>query len=218
MKLKTEFINGYAVLVDESADFSIPAYGVGVHNTIQWVTNKDSHRNKVIAAQKELNLDVPILPNYKEWESKIKAKELLLEKGIKDTLFLNNEWVKGGLSDLMIEYSNSKAKYTEEDLYNFSLEYAEYRLKCKESNVINPSLSKEYLANPFKVKNRISLQKLPKYIEIEQMLQVRHGVDWYDLPNQKEGREIDGIYRKIPKLTTNSEGKQQVIIKEVIYE
>ena len=39
-----------------------------------------------------------------------------------------------------------------------------------------------------------------KSVEVTKMLQVRHGVAWYDLPNQKEGRELEGIYRKVYKI------------------
>lgn len=41
-------------------------------------------------------------------------------------------------------------------------------------------------------------------VEIEMLLQTRHGTKWYDLPEQKQGNEIDGIYRFIPKLTNHS--------------
>ena len=37
------------------------------------------------------------------------------------------------------------------------------------------------------------------YVETKNMLQTRWGSDWIDLPNQNEGREPDGIYRKIYK-------------------
>jgi len=39
-----------------------------------------------------------------------------------------------------------------------------------------------------------------EFVDVEKMLQTRHGIDWYDLPNQKEGREVDGIYRITYKL------------------
>lgn len=35
---------------------------------------------------------------------------------------------------------------------------------------------------------------------LDYMLQKRWGDEWHDLPNQKEGREIDGIYRKVPRI------------------
>lgn len=38
------------------------------------------------------------------------------------------------------------------------------------------------------------------YVKTEKMLQTRWGTEWIDLPNQKEGRENDGIYRFIFKL------------------
>ena len=37
-------------------------------------------------------------------------------------------------------------------------------------------------------------------VEVEEMLQKRWGVEWFDFPNQKEGREPDGIYRTIYKI------------------
>lgn len=38
------------------------------------------------------------------------------------------------------------------------------------------------------------------YLEVTKMLQVRYGVEWYDLPNQVEGGDSEGIYRTIYKL------------------
>lgn len=40
-------------------------------------------------------------------------------------------------------------------------------------------------------------------IEIETQLQVRHGIEWHDLPNQDSGNDPEGIYRRIPKITDN---------------
>lgn len=37
-------------------------------------------------------------------------------------------------------------------------------------------------------------------VEIGKILQVRHGVSWYDLPNQKQGNESESIYRTIHKI------------------
>ena len=37
------------------------------------------------------------------------------------------------------------------------------------------------------------------FVETKNMLQTKWGIDWHDLPNQDEGREPDGIYRKIYK-------------------
>lgn len=37
-------------------------------------------------------------------------------------------------------------------------------------------------------------------VNIKNILQTRWGTEWHDLPNQSEGREPDGIYRKIYKI------------------
>lgn len=49
-----------------------------------------------------------------------------------------------------------------------------------------------------------SLQQTEWNVEIEMMLQVRHGVEWHDLPNQNSGNDPEGIYQHVPKL--DSEG------------
>ena len=46
-------------------------------------------------------------------------------------------------------------------------------------------------------------------VEVTKTLQVRHGVTWYDLPNQKEGREFEGIYRKVYKIIIPKEELKQ---------
>lgn len=39
------------------------------------------------------------------------------------------------------------------------------------------------------------------YVDVEYMLQMRHGTEWHDLPNQKSGNDPEGIYQRILKLT-----------------
>lgn len=46
-------------------------------------------------------------------------------------------------------------------------------------------------------------------VEIQTMLQLRHGVDWYDLPNQTSGRDPEGIYRTILKAVIPSKINQK---------
>lgn len=48
-------------------------------------------------------------------------------------------------------------------------------------------------------------------VEVTKMLQVRHGVAWYDLPNQKEGGELEGIYRKVYKITIPKEEEFELV-------
>lgn len=43
------------------------------------------------------------------------AEETLKSKGIKDTLFIDSEWVKGGLSELMKEHTQEKLKEREDE-------------------------------------------------------------------------------------------------------
>lgn len=39
-----------------------------------------------------------------------------------------------------------------------------------------------------------------EYVDVQKMLQKRWGTEWYDLPNQIEGREPEGIYRNIYRI------------------
>lgn len=44
-----------------------------------------------------------------------------------------------------------------------------------------------------------NLEKTP--VEVEFMLQMRHGTEWYNLPNQKSGNDREGIYQRVLVLT-----------------
>lgn len=57
-----------------------------------------------------------------------------------------------------------------------------------------------------------------EFVQTDKILQTRHGVNWYDLPNQKTGNEADGIYRFyykiiIPKQESNQD--YTALLKEV---
>lgn len=56
-----------------------------------------------------------------------------------------------------------------------------------------------------------SLQKLPKYIVVESEIV-------QNFNNHGTGEIFQNDMKEQPKLITNSEGKQEVIIKELIYE
>ncbi len=43
---------------------------------------------------------------------------------------------------------------------------------------------------------------------IKDILQVRHGDKWYDLPNQKSGRELEGIYQTVQVACLIEDDKQ----------
>jgi hypothetical protein len=53
-----------------------------------------------------------------------------------------------------------------------------------------------------------------EFVELTKMLQVRHGVEWHDLPNQQEGREPDGIYQKIYRVVIPQEESKQETLEE----
>lgn len=70
MKLKYLNINGHGVLVDESTEI-LPCKPSNVclaHKTKPCDKCNRYQGFKIIFAEKELNLNVPILPDWKEWE------------------------------------------------------------------------------------------------------------------------------------------------------
>ena len=49
-----------------------------------------------------------------------------------------------------------------------------------------------------------------EFVQTDKILQTRHGVNWYDLPNQKTGNEVDGIYRFYYKIIIPKEEPKQI--------
>ena len=80
MKLKYININGHGVLVDEISEIKEENWYVFISSKmksipliLKWgndpIEEGDTNtRNKIIFAEKELNLDVPILPNWRDTE------------------------------------------------------------------------------------------------------------------------------------------------------
>lgn len=65
-----------------------------------------------------------------------------------------------------------------------------------------PQPSKEFIEAYIKAYNtRNSIKEV--MVEYNEMLQVRHGVEWYDLPNQTQGNDINNIYQKVLRLKIN---------------
>jgi hypothetical protein len=206
MKLKYLNINGHGVLVDESVkikegDTVFDNYA-GIHN-IQKVRTcdldsmhyKNGNWNKIIFAEKELNLNVPILPNWREWEVEQEAKQY----SIKRHKVLNYELEFAFLAG----YNHNKAKYTEEDLRK-AIEIAKNSMgvdNCGEVCYSNKSTDSIIQ----------SLQKVPKYIVMESIF-CSKDEEILRRPHTKNDLE------EKPKLITNSEGKQEGIIKEIIYD
>ncbi|HMT01786.1 MAG TPA: hypothetical protein PKD00_00510 [Burkholderiales bacterium] len=187
MTLRYIDINGFGVLVDESAetkqgDLCYAILSKQIFENINPNLNSPD-KCKIVFAEKELNLDsVPILPNWREFNNQ-EVFRLATEFAIKE---------KGNPKDLTLGfitgYNHNKAKYTEEDL--------EIAFGLGAANNAN--------GKPSFKEVKQSLQKIPKYIVMESELNL----------NGKNGLERASF---IPKLIINSEGKQEGIIKEIIY-
>ncbi|HMT03721.1 MAG TPA: hypothetical protein PKD00_10580, partial [Burkholderiales bacterium] len=100
MTLKYIDINGRGVLVDESAEIKEEIcirYVQDIPYVMKYDKGIDHKQYPIICAEKELNLDVPILPNWREWEVKqLAIKDL--ENYFGSNLELNEKgklWVEG---------------------------------------------------------------------------------------------------------------------------
>ena len=216
MKLKYIDINGYGVLVYESAEIKKGEKFCHLWYKDEWthdvrdkpiVSTADNHTNdvknrkhylgKILFAEKELNLAVPVLSNWREWEIEQWINETTKNLKDKNNIIISKICLKAG-------YNYNKAKYTEEDLINFVVD------SLPKLKLLNTSQADDYGNNISLVKKMIqSLQKVPKYIE----LVVRDISD----KGWQGGEWSSHIPNYQPKLITNSEGKQECIIKEIIY-
>ncbi len=199
MKLKPININGYLVLVDESAEINDGDVFIAIDSSIQkkkptWEELPSD--KKIIFAEKELNLDVPILPNWRDFEQYNigSSKRSILNKEGKGVALLSKEIQK--YSQAVCDCLNNKAKYTEEDLKQ-AARYGQAGW------------------DPNKVLNVINVQKVPKYIVMEDEEKccglLRDCIRGNDL--QYVCRLCSARCNFQPKLNTNSEG----IIKEIIW-
>lgn len=208
MKLKYIEINGYGVLVDESADINIKDFcydkdsntifqvieqkltGIVRSNTCTFVEDAVS---KIIFAEKELNIDVPILPNWREWEVEQMIIKQIQELSKKHFFSLGTliSWGEG----FRVGYNHKKSKYTIKDLRNaFRLGHDVEREDCSENF--------EKFIN--------SLERKPKYIVMENERDYEKNREFY-------GSLHFNTNILQPKLITNSEGEQEGVIKEIIY-
>ena len=223
MKYKYFEVNGYGVLGDSSAIINEGDYfyvktdriygGTGIKKSLGngegcWKHNiltadsdekgyHKSHCIKIVFAEKELNLDLPILPNWKEWEI-----EQLATRFFEDLEKINNvpkdyfkfpsnrnlvdKWITG--------YKANTAKYTKEDLKEAWELGAAYG--TAEDNILPEAIE----AQKDFIKYR---HKIPTYIVME-----------YEDRIAFDANTVIGIE---PKLIINSENKQEGIIKKIIY-
>jgi hypothetical protein len=220
MKLKFELVNGFGVLVDEEADpFLLP-----VGKTVLHV--EDSYRGfrkiekdtilgfllsgkriywEVVFAEKELGLDVPVF-EWRDFEvEKLAIKEFPHDTGM--SIVARGAFRKG--------YKSNPAKYTENDLREaiaFGKEQGVYYEFATQSDS-----SKEYAKGLQQDQQEHieifiqSLQKYPAYI-VMSMEAINDFGEPYSFDDIDFGVEKE--YRL--KLYTNSEGKQQGTVKELI--
>lgn len=208
MKLKYIEINGQGVLVDESAEIGGDNCWTTKGLFLKTIKNGGIFRNfpneeysetywefedvhKIICAEKELNINVPILPNWRKWE-----KFQLADKHT-SKLLLTSEGRTQRWWGLLEGLDMNKAKYTEEDLKKALLIQQVEMLKSPKEGKLSLSQLMEKIIQ--------SLEKVPKYIVLEsECIVIGH-------------TGTQNIFGETLKLTTNSERKQEVIIKEINY-
>lgn len=206
MKLKTEVVNGYLVLVDEDAeikdgdwffldmtDNNLPnelhqmgpnkkskTGGINFYHNTAW-TNCCS---KIIFAEPELKLEgVPVF-EWRDFDEDEIAESVLRKQNWDTTITLpfNQGFIQG--------YKSNPAKYTESDLEDLLIAYNKARDNDEHFFI------DEYIQ---------SLQKYPKWVVMESEYFKVNGM-------------IDEASSIRSKLFTNSEGKQEGTVKELIWE
>jgi hypothetical protein len=212
MKLKFELVNGHGVLVDEEAEIKSDEFYISWEDdyaTPKWVIYcKSTGLNgknpmKIIFAEKELGLDVPVF----EWRDfEMKKKSLIECENTFSTQLAMDWWIKG--------YKSNPANYTESDLrkaFNAGsdYEYAKFydgHIGYSDGRTIKEPNEEQFIQ---------SLEKYPKYVVM----------DSKDFCNIERGncacseRFIDCQNQSLKAiLFTNSEGKPEGTVKELIWE
>lgn len=219
MKLKFELVNGYGVLVNEEAEIKEGDIALQNNRILRTIVG-DNHSaskgtyhykfankegwSKVIFAEPELKLeDVPVF-NWRDFEVK-KLAEKECEKAFKNS---NNP--SQFRSDLFCKYfiqgyKSNSVRFTEEDLINaiwFGRSQG-YNYASQETYLDSCELAEISKEQKDDLEVYIkSLQKYPKYVGMETEI-----VD-FAAPDR-----VDYNY----KLFTNLEGKQEGIVKELIW-
>lgn len=196
MKLKFELVNGYGVLLENKLISDGESYLDYTNKNIHtWNMGKGIHKGKscwcdvILFAEKELNLEgVPVF-DWRDFEIEQEFNKNWFSKYAKFDSDIGKSFSEG--------YKSNPAKYTEEDLSNAMIMLSGWMLNSKNSS-----------ENIMDHIDRIiqSLQKYPKYVVMESKEIKGYTEDGLDYVENYE-----------PKLITNSEGKQEGIIKEIIY-
>jgi hypothetical protein len=201
MKLRYINTNGFGVLVDESANkngyvkYEYDTRDGKIYETKNGYIQSLNVCHAIVFAEKELNLDVPVLPNWREWEVEQEALSFLK---LQPQQILTKDKEIGLLTGFIAGYNRNKDKYTEEDIKRI-IHWASLNEDVR--------LSEEEMFQ--------SLQKHPKYIEVES-----EKCGYPRSYPSKGNHYVDENSMYVPfeyKLITNSESKQEGIIKEIIY-
>lgn len=169
------------------------------------INGKNSQNNlrgvfKIICAEKELNLDVPILPNWREWEFEKTVKDYSAEVyPINGNSREEVDWIENQKylleTGFIAGYNHKKGDYTEEDLRKAY--EAGGNSREDDINGDGEIPFEEYLQ---------SIRKVPKYIVVET-----------DVFNVNGNLTSITTVSKTIKTITNSDGKQECIIKGLIF-
>jgi hypothetical protein len=146
---------------------------------------------KILFAEKELGFDVPVF-EWRDFEVEKLAEES--PEGYHD--YKSQKIFKEGF---ITGYKSNPAKFTEEDIEK-SIAFG---MHLESQPLLQSAIDEE-------VKGFIqSLQKYPQYIVMESDVMNKDYTDESDKPYQE---------CEIPRIFTNSEGKKQGIVKELIWE
>jgi hypothetical protein len=200
MKLKFEFINGYGVLVDEKEEIisgDLILWNGKVKTAIDTTYTHPSH--KIIFAEKELGLDVPVF-EWRDFEPNEKSLLSMFYNVCKATYPEFDEWIEAKEYKKWLNKSN-QAKFTEEDLQK--------AFHAGEERILKREYEKGLSELDSYTNLKKSLQKYPQYVVMESDVMNKDYTDESDKPYQE---------CEIPRIFTNSDGKQQGIIKELIWE
>lgn len=97
------------------------------------------------------------------------------------------------------------------DAFEYDYSFKDGKIDPETVHLLRAVTTRLKYGNPPKEREGIDKEE-----ETEYMLQVRHGVEWYDCQNQKEGRDPEGIYRKVPIVKDNTvteEKKEQLFLR-----
>ena len=207
MKIQiVKYLNGYIGINPEKTQVQLnrlyyePDNNISVYSFTEKTLPQSYYLNEVICCSENLNLNLPFLEDWKQFEVEKDAEYYWKMQYI---MALDENTKPYIIQDFIAGYNHNKKEFTEEDLrkayyqgYKVGVYLADYKTE------------EEY------IKFRESIRKLPTIV-IESEY-----VDSDDFSDFEECGTYPGVEESElqPKLTTLPNGKQSVIIKELVYE